>query len=222
MCLSLSFLLTIVMFRGLAFDMPYEEIFKWVASELKIEKYYPMPQIFVVSREELQKLLRKDNQKSYARWIEEYGGDEAKKTMDTYLKGVIGLFNPKTKVIHVESFIKPCNFDSIVAHEMTHYLQVMEEGEKDSQESGFIEVHFFREMQAYNIGEKYTETICAQPNTATKKWHQIIDLRHKLKFPASFYLKALLSRGKPGLLGQTASFGILSCASRRPFRPLFH
>ncbi len=168
LCLSLSLLLTIVIFRGLALGMPYEEIFKWVASELKIEKYYPMPQIFVVSKEELQRLFRKDNQKSYGRWVEEYGEDEAKKTMDTYLKGVIGLFNPKTKVIHVGSFIKPCKFDSIVAHEITHYLQVMEEGEKDSQEFGFTEVHFFREMQAYNIGEKYTENLCAQPGSSKK------------------------------------------------------
>lgn len=161
-------LLTIVIFRGLALGMPYEEIFNWVANELKIEKYYPMPQIFVVSKKELQRLFRRDNQKSYARWVEEYGEDEAKKTMDTYLKGVIGLFNPKTREIHVGSFIKPCKFGSIVAHEMAHYLQIMEEGEKDYQESGFTEVHFFREMQAYNIAEKYTENLCAQPGSSKK------------------------------------------------------
>lgn len=160
LCMSLSLLLTIVVFKGLALSMSHEEIFSWVARELKIDTDYPMPQINVVPKEELQKVFRKESWRSYKQWVTEYGESQAKKTMDLYLNEVIGLFNPKTKIIYVGNFMEPCNFDSIVAHEIVHYMQVMKDGQVDLQSMGFDSVHFFREMQASNIAKKYMKAFC--------------------------------------------------------------
>lgn len=144
--------------------MSYETIFKWVYAELKVGKDYQMPDIHRVSRETLQGLFRQHNEKSYKQWVNEFGEDKAKETLNLYLREVIGLFNPKSKVIYVGGFMEPCKFDSIVAHEITHYFQIMEEGTVDSGWEGFGEVKFFREMQAEALGEKYVKTFCEGPD----------------------------------------------------------
>lgn len=162
LCLSLSLLLTFVIERGEASGMSFEEIFHWVACELEIDKDYPMPQIKVVSKQELQRVFKQESERSYQRWIRRYGENEAKKAMDLYLKEVIGLFVPKLKVIYVGSFMEPCKFNSILAHEITHYFQVMEDGPVDSRSIGFESIHFVREMQANKIANKYIETFCNQ------------------------------------------------------------
>ncbi len=160
LCLSLSLLLTIVIYRGQALSMSNEEIFNWVARELEIDKDYPMPQIIVVSREKLQIVFRKESAKSYQRWVKEYGENTAKKTMDLYLKEVIGLFIPKAKVIYVGSFMESCKFNSIVAHEMAHYFQVMKDGLINSRAIGFDHIHLSREMQASDIANRYMKAFC--------------------------------------------------------------
>ncbi|MEE9612864.1 MAG: hypothetical protein V3W19_16545 [Desulfatiglandales bacterium] len=160
LCLSLSLLLTTLIYRAPALSMSHEEIFKWVAQELEIEKDYPMPQIIVVSKAELQRVFKKDSEKSYQRWVEEYGENKAKETMDLYLNDLLGLFNPKAKVIYVGSFMEQCKFNSIVAHEITHYFQVLEEGTIDPQSTGFDYTHLFREMQASKIMDMYMKAFC--------------------------------------------------------------
>lgn len=163
LCLSLSLLLTTVIYTAPALSMSHEEIFHWVAQELEIEKDYPMPQIIVVSKAELQRVFKKDTEQSYQRWVEEYGENKAKETMDLYLNEVLGLFNPKAKVIYVGSFMEQCKFNSIVAHEITHYFQVLEEGIIDTQSAGFEYIHLFREMQAGKIMDNYMKAFCASP-----------------------------------------------------------
>ncbi len=164
LCLSLTLLLAIVIFRGQALSMSHEvsheEIFNWVAHKLKIDIDYPMPQINVVPKEMLQRVFRKQSALSYKQWVKELGKDEANKTMDMYLKEVIGLFDPKTKIIYVGSFLDPCKFDSIVAHEIVHYLQVMKDGRVNPHSIRFDNVHFLREMQASDIAQKYMKTFC--------------------------------------------------------------
>jgi len=161
LCLSLSLLLTIVIYRGQALSMSDEEIFNWVARELEIDKDYPMPQIIVVSKEKLQIVFRKESEQSYQRWVKQYGENTAKETMDLYLKEVIGLFLPKAKVIYVGSFMEPCRFNSIVAHEITHYFQVMKDGLINPRAIGFDHIHISREMQANDIANRYMKTFCA-------------------------------------------------------------
>jgi hypothetical protein len=160
LCLSLSLILTLVIHRGKALSMSHEEIFNWVSQEIGVDKDYPMPQIRIVSKKELQNVFRKDTEQSYQRWVGKYGEAEAIKTMNLYLKEVIGLFNPKTKVIYVGDFMEPCEFNSIVAHEMTHYLQVMAYGTADSQSDGLDDVYYYRELEASVIGNRYVKTHC--------------------------------------------------------------
>ncbi len=164
-CLSLLLLQTLLIDNSKALSMSYEEIFIWVTRELEVEKDYPMPQIMIVSKKELLRVFRKDTEQSYQRWVGEYGEAEAIKTMNLYLKEVIGLFNPKTKVIYVGDFMEPCEFNSIVAHEMTHYLQVLEYGTADLESIGFDDVHLFREMQASKIGNEYVKTHCVSTDS---------------------------------------------------------
>lgn len=163
LCLSLSLFLTTVIYRAPALSMSHEEIFHWVAHELEIEKDYPMPQVMVVSKAELQRVFKKDSEQSYQRWVEEYGENKAKETMDLYLNDLLGLFNPKARVIYVGSFMEQCKFNSIVAHEITHYFQVLEEGTIDTQSDGFEFMHLFREMQAGKIMDEYMKAFCVSP-----------------------------------------------------------
>jgi predicted SprT family Zn-dependent metalloprotease len=85
--------------------------------------------------------------------------------MDLYLNDLLGLFNPKAKVIYVGSFMEQCKFNSIVAHEITHYFQVLEEGIIDTQSTGFEYIHLFREMQAGNIMDMYMKAFCVSPDS---------------------------------------------------------
>jgi hypothetical protein len=128
-----------------------------------------MPQIKLVSKEGLQRLLRKDVEKSYQGWVEEYGEAEAKTAMDLYLKEVIGLFHPETKAIYVGDFMEPCKFNSIVAHEITHYLQDLEDDSIHPPSGELADVHFFREMQASQIENRFVETHCAGSNTTDSR-----------------------------------------------------
>lgn len=168
MCFTFSLLLTTVVFSAPVLSMTKEEIFNWVAVELKMEEDYPMPEIKVVPREELQGEFKKNIENSYQRWVEEYGEITAQETMDRYLSEVIGLFDPKTKIIYVGDFMESCKFDSIVAHEVTHYFQIMKFGRAQPGSMGFEDTHFFREMQAEHIGRKFIEDLCAPtPEEAT-------------------------------------------------------
>lgn len=141
-------------------DTSYETIFRWVSAELKIDKEYPMPVIHRVSRETLQELFRQHNEKSYKQWVKDFGEDKAREALNLYLREVIGLFNPESKVIYVGGFMEPCKFDAIVAHEITHYFQIVAEGAVDSGWEGLGEIKFFRELQAEALGEKYVKTFC--------------------------------------------------------------
>jgi hypothetical protein len=174
LCICLFLTLTIVVNIEQALSMSDQEIFNWVARQLNINKEYPMPKILVVSKEELQDAFKKQTEQSYQRWIKEYGENTAKETMNMYLTEVIGLFNPKSKVIYVGSFMEPCRFKSIVAHEITHYLQVMENGQVELGSALFDNVHFFRELQANGITNDYVKAFCGpwgSPGILETRWN---------------------------------------------------
>jgi Zn-dependent peptidase ImmA (M78 family) len=93
-----------------------------------------------------------------------YGDETASEIMDTYLKEVIGLFNPKAKVIYVGSFMEPCRQESIIAHELTHYFQVMENGTPSIGSYQGDTLRYSQEMKAGKIENQFRETFCTSPD----------------------------------------------------------
>ena len=139
-----------------------QEIFSWVGTKLEIDENYPMPQIQLVSQEKLQQIFRKTNKESFKRWAGQYGKETADEMIAVYLKEVIGLFVPRTCSLYVGNFIEPCKRKSIIAHELVHYLQHLEDGPVPSNTKRAEQMYLFREMQAGNIEQSFMKTFCDQ------------------------------------------------------------
>ena len=158
---TLLLALPLMIYSGPVLGFSHEEIFVWVANELEITGDYPLPEIAIVSKEELQRIFNKANEQSLKRWPEIYGEEKASQMLDRYLDVVIGIFDPKTNVIYVGNFLEPCEQQSIIAHEFAHYFQTMKQGEIDLQSYGASELKLRNEMEASNIESIFKETFCA-------------------------------------------------------------
>lgn len=141
--------------------MPVAEIFHWVSRQLKVSADYPLPQILAVDKEALESVWREKNRQSYQRWVEHYGESKAREAMDQLLDELLGLFDPKTKRIYIGNFMKPCNTEAIIAHEITHYLQHMQDGPGDPESVDFDLLYIYREMQADQIEKKFSAGYCS-------------------------------------------------------------
>jgi hypothetical protein len=162
-CSILALILSISIPTGSALALSEEEIFRWVANRLEIKIAYEMPEVLLVSREELRRAFIKSNEKSLQRWVGMYGEETASQIMDQYLNEVIGLFDPKTQVIYVGSFLESCRQQSIVAHEFTHYFQVLEYGTPDLDTDDADALRFSQEMQAGKVENEFISTFCLTP-----------------------------------------------------------
>lgn len=80
--------------------------------------------------------------------------------MANYLDRVLGLFNPETQIIYVASHLSPCEQQSILAHEITHYFQHLKDGPIALGHYGAEDQIMFREMEAYQIASKFKELFC--------------------------------------------------------------
>ena len=159
--LCLAVLATISGYTKPAQGMPLEEIYHWVSQQLKVSTDYPFPQVSVIDREELEIVWRKKNTRSYQSWVEHYGANKARETMDQLLDELLGLFDPTTKIIYVGSFMDTCKTDSILAHEITHYLQHMQDGPGDPESEDFDLLYIYRELQADQIEKKFWARYCS-------------------------------------------------------------
>lgn len=143
----------------------HKEIFNWVAKQMETDKDYPMPQIKIVSKEELQRVFSKFSEKSVKRWAESLGEEEADRIMARYLNEVIGLFVPETKIIYVGNFLNPCKQSSIVAHEITHYFQCMKHGKIDPHSFNADLIYLGNELEASKIENLFLKTFCETKTT---------------------------------------------------------
>jgi hypothetical protein len=141
--------------------MPLEKIFHWVSEQLNVDPNYPFPQILVIDREELEVVWRKKNRQSYQSWVEHYGENKARETMDQLMDELLGLFDPKTNIIYVGNFMESCKTDAILAHEITHYLQHMQDGPGDTESEDFDLLYIYRELQADQIEKKFFACYCS-------------------------------------------------------------
>ena len=145
-----------------AIGLTDKQIFIWIADELKIEQQYDMPEIQYVTKEKLKDVFRKATKRSYDRWVKEYGKEKADELLDFYLDEAIGLFVPETCELYIGNFLESCKMESIVAHELTHFLQHMEKGPIDSKKYDAENKLLFREMQAGKIEREYMEKFCGK------------------------------------------------------------
>lgn len=149
------FVISLVIDTSPARSFTNHEIFRWVLGELNIQKSYPVPQVQLVSRETLQRVYRKNNETALKRWIGRYGHQRANEIMDLYLNELIGLCIPKTCEIYVGNFLEPCRQKAVAAHELTHYIQILEQGPIDPGAKGAGDQFLFNELQAAQIEREF-------------------------------------------------------------------
>lgn len=137
-----------------------ETIFNWVKTEMNITENYPLAEIHFLNKEDLQEVFRKNNDRSFKRWTGEYGKKKADEIMALYLDNVLGLCIKETQKIYVGNFIERCKRDSIVAHELVHYFQIMEEGILDPELLDSEYKLLYNEMQAGMIERTYMQNYC--------------------------------------------------------------
>lgn len=142
-----------------------EEIFAWTAKAFGVDANITMPEVRWVNQTELQAVFIENNQASYMRWQNKHGVTQAREIMDQYLSDIVGLYSPKTKVVHVGTFLDACRKGAILAHEFTHYFQQCNEGEVTGWgEEGEASMRLVREMEAYKIETLYQQTFCQSTN----------------------------------------------------------
>jgi Zn-dependent peptidase ImmA (M78 family) len=125
---------------------------------MNIDNDYPIPSVEIVSKERLNEIFATAFDESYKKIEEQMGQVEAKKIMEFYLEEVIGLFIPETKAIYVNNIDDNGIRESIIAHEIAHYLQDIVDGFIDSGEYMADQKRLYREMQAGDIENKYLKT----------------------------------------------------------------
>jgi Zn-dependent peptidase ImmA (M78 family) len=144
-----------------AYPHTTEEIFQWVASQLEIAYEGSMPEIKLVDKSELGIVFEKNNQKSYLRWQAKYGAVEAQKILSIYLREIIGLFDPKTNTIYIADWLAPCRRQSVLAHEITHFLQYKTRQIEDQSEITVANQKHRWEIEAYQIETRFVKLRCA-------------------------------------------------------------
>ena len=145
-----------------AFCLSEKEIFEWVAKEMKIEKQYPIPEIYYISREALQIFWMSRNEKTYNRWVNEYGEKKANELWGFCLRNMVALFDPKTTNIYIGNFMERCDLESRVAHEIVHYFQQMTDGVIIHEDDTDGNKYLFREMQATKFERIFKQQFCTE------------------------------------------------------------
>lgn len=139
-----------------------EDIFAWVAYQMKIQEAYTMPAVSLVDKAGIQKVFIEGNRNGYLRWEKQYGKSKADEILKGYLEEIVGLFNDKTQIIYVGSFMSECRQRAVLAHEFVHYFQFVVHG--PIPQGAFEEDmrRLAREMEAYKIEKEFEEAFCPQ------------------------------------------------------------
>jgi hypothetical protein len=119
---------------------------------MKVTKHIPLPTIRLVPRTELQQLWLKANRKHY-------NSIEYKTERETMIKEVLeqieGMFKAGSDTIIVSTHMNKKKTESVLVHEMVHYIQEKIDGIVNLYEWNAEFTMIRREMQAYEIDDKY-------------------------------------------------------------------
>ena len=141
------------------------DVYMWVADQMNVRFIPAIPSIHFVDRDALQQVFQRSNRRSFLRWEAEYGEVQARKILDRYLQGVVGLFVPETESIYVFNALSPCRQQAVLAHEITHFFQHIKDGPVEPGAYGAEALHMVREMEAYKVEERYKWMFCGGPDT---------------------------------------------------------
>lgn len=142
-------------------NMPVDTLYTWVFAELGIPATYPLPDIRMVSKADMKHLLKKFAV-NFLRKDSSIGITvKPQERMQPYPKNALGLFVPKTGIIFIRKSLSPCRRNAVIAHELTHYLQVATCGRLRATTPYAREIHILREMEASDIEMKYIKVFCA-------------------------------------------------------------
>lgn len=163
--LTISLFALMLIWQEPGYGLEPEGILAWVAGRMDIADAGPLPVIHYVDKVKLQAAFTRANRNSYMRWEARYGAHEAERILNIYLDELVGMFDPDTKSIYVGRFLASCQQEVILAHEITHYLQVRSNGmiDPDAHDAGNVQLQ--REMQASAIELRYSEHFCKDENT---------------------------------------------------------
>lgn len=145
------------------------EIFAWVAGRMDIADSGSLPEIHYVDKAELQAAFTRANRNSYLRWESRFGPHEAERILNTYLQELAGIYDPDSKTIYLGRFLAPCDQEAILAHELTHYLQVRQDGKVEQGRHDTENIQLKREMQAGAIEQRYRENFCKDEHLSKTK-----------------------------------------------------
>ncbi len=165
------FLILSVFSQGYCSDT--ENIVRWVASQLRVGNNYAMPQIHFIGKTELGRLFAAGSDGLMTRWAAEQSSADAEQLMNLYMNSVVGLYEPKTRIIYVGNFLSPCRQKAIVAHEVTHYFQNVMRGPIRGEGMAAEMLLMQREMEASIIETKYEEAHCGDPLLMTNRHSNI-------------------------------------------------
>ena len=153
-------MLFLLIYGNPAMAQSHENIYQWVYEEMEVSGDYPIPEIIILPKKELQKILKKQTDKSYKRMTEAMGHEEASRMVDRYLKHIMGLYITESRMIYVHESMERCKQNAVIAHEIVHYLQNMEYGIIDPDSPDAHLNHFSREFAAEHIEERFYTTFC--------------------------------------------------------------
>ena len=148
------------------FAVTPEQIFVWVSRHMHIEYAENMPEVKYLEKHQLQQVFQEFSINSLERWRKDHGEKEAGIIMAKYLDRVLGFYHPGTQAIYVSSHLPPCEQESIIAHELTHYFQHLKYGSINWGQYGAEDMIMFREMEAYQIASKFKELFCGSADHA--------------------------------------------------------
>jgi Zn-dependent protease with chaperone function len=135
-------------------------ITRWVATRMIITKKFSMPVVRFVDKEELNRIFTAGSKHYMARWTADHGASTAKNLMGVYLDKAVGLFDPKSRVIYVGSFLPDCQRDAVLAHEIAHYFQYIFGGPVVGEGFAAEALLMEREIEASAIERQYEKQFC--------------------------------------------------------------
>jgi hypothetical protein len=143
-------------------------IARWVATQMIITKSYSMPVVRCVDKEELNRIFSAGSKHYMARWTADHGASTAEDIMGVYMDKAVGLFDPKSRVIYVGSFLPDCQRDAVLAHEIAHYFQYIFGGAIVGEGFAAEALLMEREIEASTIERRYEKQFCDSQTVARR------------------------------------------------------
>ena len=161
-------LATLLARSGSAFCESEDLIARWVATQMIITKKYAVPVVRLVEKNELNQIFMSGSKHYMARWTADHGASAAENIKEVYLDKAVGLFDPKSRVIYVGTFLPECQRDAVLAHEIAHYFQYIFRGSIEGDGFAAEALLMEREIEASTIERIFEKQYCEAQELARR------------------------------------------------------